>query len=263
MMTDVLNETYDFVFSIGENCATAMYLKSCCLRDASYPFDWLAGMPIPKRIELILSGFSRFMEKEDFVQESFYPFGMDRETGTPETTYRNTYTDLLFVHDFKEPIPFDEAYPKVKEKYERRINRLLKKLQDSQRILLVGRQWHSTFDVQAIVEAHEKLVRAYPGKIINILILQNDMTKRHAEYIPVSEHALLVKHALHGKRFKGNIPNNMEIFTRIKMPNLFWRRLRHRVLQKIIRVLATLHYPFSHKKRHQFMDEKKKAWLRE
>ena len=36
--------------------------------------------------------------------------------------------DIVFNHDFLKSLDFEEAYPLVKEKYDRRIRRLLEKL---------------------------------------------------------------------------------------------------------------------------------------
>ncbi len=263
MTEALLNVKYDFVCSIGENCATAAYLKMCCLRDASYPFDWVAGMPMQLRVDMLLNGFQGFLEKENLVPEDFYPFGQDKETGTPVKTYRDKYTNVIFVHDFTDPIPFDEAFPKVKAKYDRRITRLLKKIQDSKQILLISRQWKDPYDYKDVLKMQERLAEAYPDKLINLLLLENDNTKSAPEYVPLSEHVLLVRHALVGKGYKGNVPNNMSIFSQIRMPMLWWRILKRKMLRKTMRVLASLRYPFSHKKRHQFMEEKQKAWLRE
>ena len=254
---------YDFVCSIGENCATAAYLKMCCLRDASYPFDWVAGMPVPQRVDMLLNGFPHFLRKEDLVPEDFYPFGQDKETGTPVKTFRDKFTNVIFVHDFTNTKSLDEEYPGVKAKYDRRIKRLLQKIQDSKRILLVSRQWEDPYNYQEILDMQKNLSKAYPDKLINLLCLENDVTKTAPEYISLSEHVLLVKHSLVGHGYKGNVPNNMEIFTQIQIPGLWWLKLKRRMLRKAIRVLASLRYPFSHKKRHEFMEEKKKKWLRE
>lgn len=60
----IFNTEFDIVISIGEDCSCAFYLKDLCLRDASYPFDWLCNATFEKRIELIVNKFDGFYSKK-------------------------------------------------------------------------------------------------------------------------------------------------------------------------------------------------------
>ncbi len=45
---------YDIIYSLGSNCACALYLNKYALRTTSGPFDWVSEMSFENRIDLIL-----------------------------------------------------------------------------------------------------------------------------------------------------------------------------------------------------------------
>ena len=44
---------YDLIFSLGEACLTATFLKKLSLRAMSTPFDWIAGGTFEKRVDFL------------------------------------------------------------------------------------------------------------------------------------------------------------------------------------------------------------------
>lgn len=131
---------YDIVYSIGRDCACATYMKKAGLRLCSGPFDWLTHAGFAERFDLLLNDFSGFLEKTDLVQ-------MPKPTQFPADKnndyYENVRTKLYFWHDFPADVDFDKAYPKVKEKYDRRIKRFYDNIRNSGRVLLI---WFSQID---------------------------------------------------------------------------------------------------------------------
>lgn len=119
----MLNKKFDFICSIGEDCACSLYIRKFRLQNASYPFDWLTKATFQTRLNLILNEF------EDFLNISYFKFlpKTQKITDTRCDYYENQKLDLYFYHDFLRDTPFDQAFPEVKAKYERRIERFYKK----------------------------------------------------------------------------------------------------------------------------------------
>lgn len=127
---DVQNNEYDLIFSLGEACSCATALKDANLRLASYPFDWMFGSDFLNRCKMLASKFERFIEKED-LEFSF------EARSIKCNAYYNNYNNIVFNHDFLKDLPFDEAYKLVREKYDRRIQRLLNDIEKSKRVLVL------------------------------------------------------------------------------------------------------------------------------
>ena len=55
----------------------------------------------------------------------------------PKHIYRNNLTGICFNHDFPQNLPLEESFIQVKQKYDRRINRLLEHIEKSKKVLVV------------------------------------------------------------------------------------------------------------------------------
>ena len=127
------SKKYDLIFSLGEACSCTQALRSCKLQCFSYPFDWLFGSNYIGRCKILSSKFERFIDKNSLKQSY-------EEKNINCIAYHNTYNNLTFNHDFDKNLQFNEAYLIVKERYKRRINRLLNliKKQINENIRLVS-----------------------------------------------------------------------------------------------------------------------------
>ena len=56
---------YDIIYSIGSNCACALYLNQNDLRLTSGPFDWITGVDFNTKINFILEEFKGFCDKNN------------------------------------------------------------------------------------------------------------------------------------------------------------------------------------------------------
>ena len=160
---------YDVVFSLGSACLCSQMLRKKSLQFCSYPFDWIAGGDFASRIDLLVSGFKDFFNKEDlsFTGESN---GMAEH---PCEVCLNKKTEMIFPHDFPTGSDFDSSYSAASEKYNRRIERLIGDIEKSDDILIVyvilpGTSADSDTVLQ---ESHDKLVRRFPNKNIDILYI--------------------------------------------------------------------------------------------
>lgn len=158
-------KTYDAVYSLGPNCACADYLRRLGLRTVAGPFDWLlADMPV-RGLEILLGGFKDFMRPNDFIE-------LPTEKKDIRRYYQNTKTGYLFMHDFSWKESFEEQFPSILEKYERRCNRLWEHLNSGKKILLVLYAERGGFiTIEELKKWSDVLFSAF-GKQVDCLCIQ-------------------------------------------------------------------------------------------
>lgn len=165
-----LKNGYDLIFSIGEACSCSSTLRACNLQRFSYPLDWIAGMDFVGRCKLLTSDFDRFIEMEDLT----YSYS---EVNIACDAYYNTHNTLLFNHDFKAGLPLSETYPGVKEKYQRRINRLFSLINCASKILIVYIEspltGHPTIPDESVFAGFELLKNRFKDKTVHVLYVSN------------------------------------------------------------------------------------------
>ena len=148
-MREIKAGKYDLFVSMGAACSCSSSLRNSKLQFYSYPFDWIGGPPFLERIELIHNNFKDYIIKEnlEFSQKI-------------DITNCDAYVDkkrgMLINHDFKQGRDFDEMYEEVKQKYERRGNRLVNQIKNSKKVLFVYMQ---TPDNQNIDISNEDLLK--------------------------------------------------------------------------------------------------------
>ena len=166
-------KTYDLIFSAGEACFCSILLRKELLQVESFPFDWLGGSNFSKKCEILTTNFDRFFEKEDLI-------ACDGETNENSFAYKNTYSNIVFKHDFPKNLSFDESYELAKEKYNRRIERLYNRIKESKSVLIVfmeipvsGREKIADNE---LIELFNSLRDCF-GEKINVLYLENSLSE--------------------------------------------------------------------------------------
>jgi hypothetical protein len=149
------------------------------LRQASFPFDWLTAAELAPRLDLLLNEFEDFLNLED-LRYMEKPAGI---VGDPHCdNYQNVRNGFFYYHDFPAGSELDQAYPDVKEKYNRRVERLLSLLNSNKTILFV---WYAHEPLlsgnEEIVKYGERLAQKY-GKRIDLLIIENDQSLSKDDY---------------------------------------------------------------------------------
>jgi len=122
---------YDFAFSLGAACSCTESLRKAGLQFASFPFDWLYGADLRRRTDLLCNDFRGWLRLESFE------FAHPARPGHKFDEYANRDTGLIHNHDFLKDTPLAETFPSVKEKYDRRVARLLRQIGKSRRALAV------------------------------------------------------------------------------------------------------------------------------
>lgn len=161
---------YDIVYSIGRDCANSSFLKKRGLRVTSGPFDWLTKADFETRIRLICQDFADFLNKADLQIMEKPPHII---TDTACDYYENMRTGFYFYHDFPAGVPLDESYPQIKEKYDRRIARFIKKVQEKERVLLVWFSHEPTVNRLDVKTLCDSVCKKF-NKRIDFLLIEHD-----------------------------------------------------------------------------------------
>lgn len=121
---------YDFVASLGENCACAGLLNNLSLRQESSPFDWVGCIEFKQRIAFILNGFT------DFISKKYLKcLGQNPEEPSKDS-YIHTLYGTKFLHDFPAGQPLEKSLPAIEAKYARRAARFLNHLRKDKTLLV-------------------------------------------------------------------------------------------------------------------------------
>lgn len=209
-MPDILKQEYDFIFSLGEACLCASALQNLNLRQASYPLDWLYGGDIETRTQLLISNFKDFINKEDLELVG------KRENPIPCDIYRNKQNNIVFNHDFPLNGSIDNDYYSIKEKYDRRINRLYSKIASANKILAVYIESPATKSKPKkikplIKQCYKTIQEKFPDKEFYLLYL-NNAVKFYKIFPFLISKTKLDKNVLYVRTYYRNRDKNTEAY---------------------------------------------------
>lgn len=238
-MSDRLQQ-YDIAYSLGDTCGAALYMRRRMMRFASGPFDWLAGGDFHTRIDAIMTDFRDFLHQEDLeLRERDFGYGLTFE----HDYYHNVRNGLRHYHDIKTGALLAEAFPKVQEKYERRIRRFQHHLAHSKVLLIWFSLGQHTAD-EEILRGYEQLSQKY-GKNIHLLIIEhtddkeivyrrlNENIERYSTYLHVYDEAGVV-------RTLGDIPKTNRILRNYAVANSRWLLFKKQAVNFVIRLFTAL-----------------------
>ncbi|PAD22332.1 DUF1796 family putative cysteine peptidase [Terribacillus saccharophilus] len=163
MGNELIKGGYDAVFSLGDLCVGAIQLQKNNLRPFSGPLDWMGTPLLPKVTQLFEKRFADFM-----LQENLRIVGKATEQMllvSDDRNYVMSNHDFDTTHNSLTHLPM---YPQVKEKLDRRVNRLLEKLITAQRILFV--RTNATLEETAELE---RVLRTIIANDFRILVVNH------------------------------------------------------------------------------------------
>ena len=192
---------YDFIFSLGANCAVSMSLRDAGLQFASYPFDWIGSPGLMADVEMVESGFANWFEREDLKL-----WDVRHEEGAIQRVYRNMRTRFGFPHEFTNAFRFETGYEKAKEKYDRRIARFFKTLGSARRSLGIYLETATCLRLpdETLAEARRRLASQFPGTALDLLYIHEDPSCREPEVVSGSGGVTVVR--AHYAKFLGGRP---------------------------------------------------------
>ena len=144
------NYKYDLYISLGEACSCSMALRNAKLQFYSYPLDWVGGGEFLGRTKFLVSDFENFIVKDD-LEKAFEVRSISCQA------YVRKSNKMVFNHDFKLDVPFDEMFEEVDKKYKRRAKRVLEQIKNSKSVLFV---YLRSPESKAVV-TDEQLIEAY------------------------------------------------------------------------------------------------------
>ena len=175
-----MKKHYDLIFGVGRACSCSQCLRAAGLQLASFPWDWVGDPGAIGRIDIICNGFKDWMNLEDL------------ERREPHTIYVKEYVfnkrnGLLFLHDFKDGAPLDEQFPKIAEKYARRITRLNSCIQSAKAPVLVvcidAPHLTEPTTLDEIRMCRQRLSEKYPKTAFEFLLVNRDQTRNFEDRI--------------------------------------------------------------------------------
>lgn len=249
-------EEYDFIFSIGEDCACTGYLREHHLQVFSYPFDWLTAASFETRIELLVNDFDNFLNIENL---KFLPKNPQINTDSHCDYYANISTGFYFYHDFPAGESLEKNFKNVKEKYDRRIKRLYSKIQKARKILIVWLSRDKNIDDERLKSAYNQIVNKFPNKKIDFLILENDSSKSflEKEFIEVTSNItkVLYDNATYDKsnpmaECMGNKESSNEIFVNYELKKSLFSTLKNNFILKLAYCLPKREWRKNFREKH-------------
>ncbi|AOZ93917.1 DUF1796 family putative cysteine peptidase [Paenibacillus crassostreae] len=143
-----LEGKYDSIFSLGDLCLASIQLEKNNLRLFSGVLDWVGSPQLPEVSRLLMNRFTGFMELENLRVVG--------DAGADMLLVSDEYYHIFSNHDFSKVLNpnnnlFD--YPNVKQKFDRRIQRFLEKMENSERILFVRTEGNlqEVYDLQMVL----------------------------------------------------------------------------------------------------------------
>jgi hypothetical protein len=166
-----MEEKYDFmhIVSLGYNCEIANSIIEMRARDSAYPFDWNFSR-MWKINETMKQRFSNFFLQENLMIAKYKKFpAKERDNG------------FIYIHDGPYHIlsEYKDEYTTVKEKYNRRIIRLLDLLDNGKSILFVRSFYDDKIDDH--LEFVNILKNIYPNSKFHLLVFCKDEKKISVE----------------------------------------------------------------------------------
>ena len=183
----------DCFVSLGFRCQTAYQLREHHLRYCSLPFDWLYDCPLSIFISTLQNGISSWLKsyKEEHPKEQTHRH------------IRDCGNNMILMHDFPLEQSIEEYMPRFKEKYNRRINRLIKIVNESEKICIVcsDRQDNDVILCNFIKQLH----KLYPQKVLHLLhVKHSDTEKSIKEYSIDTNATVYCVRANNIHRYNGN-----------------------------------------------------------
>lgn len=227
---------YDLIASIGDSCATSLYLRRNKLQFASYPLDWIGKDPFLWKVELLTHHFADFMNLEDFA-----PMERPEDGGDVHCdAYKNTRTGCYFWHDFPIGVPIEQSYPAIREKYQRRIERLFDRINKSQDILFIWFSPWSDLKDEELIAGQQKLADYFAPRNINILVIEDDKTTLEIKEHKLSDNITRIRYHMFSPTPKsivshvlGNVVLGTQIFKPYKLQTPWWFTPAYRLIRCI------------------------------
>lgn len=156
-LSEAKQEKFDEIVSLGGRCQVSWQLEHHGLRRLAYPLDWLVT-PFGSLIKFIEHEGQGLLDLDKIHIAGAYA-GDLRSLEVIDTTY-----GIISYHDFYAS-PYMGNYAEIKDKYDRRVERLFKLLKSNKKVLFI-RQGSSKGEIEYL---HSFIYCRYPNLKYKIL----------------------------------------------------------------------------------------------
>ena len=217
----LFNEIFDAVISLGCTCRCAKHLSSMSLRQFSSPFDWVMGSTFECRIDMLCTGFSKYLKYENLVPREDSPDSCEGHRSVDDVKY-----GFAFLHDFPNLRDVAETYPAVKAKYDRRIKRLLDVLHGDNRVCFVWWSHDQVVDDAVLIESIERIDRVFKARI-DFLIIENGPSKTPELHRLAEDRIVRIRCSLVTSEYDlfGDKRRCRKIFLALRVKGCRWKQL--------------------------------------
>lgn len=153
---------YDLLLPLGNFCLASHLLRMNNLQCESYPMDWLMFNNWDDAIRMIERNFADLLNEKYLEKISEHPL---------HDVYRNNLYDMELRHDFRNDISFEQNLEVVGAKYQRRIERINKRIAQANKILIVHVEQNNQNDDAYVSERFQRLEKFFADKYIEMLFL--------------------------------------------------------------------------------------------
>ena len=162
-----MRKNFDLIIPLGHACVCSSILRKHH-QFCSYPLDWVRTISLDQGINLLATNFKNFLDSPDDL--------ILLDTSNENTKhYLNKRNNIRFLHDFPSNIPLTKSFETVKQKYNRRIERLYRHLSLSTHILFVNvaEKCEEIPDIsdKYYLNQYRRLQNLFPDKDINLVCL--------------------------------------------------------------------------------------------
>lgn len=160
------------IIPLGAACGAAMYLREAKLRQAAYPFDWVicAHEGLIKAID---EDFAHFLENLTVWNNQgvidYYGFQFTHDW--PNIKNKIVMDDADFIGSDQLIPEWQQALPKVKEKYRRRIERFIKACSDSEPIIFLRSEYVNRGQA---IEIRDLIRKKFPQLDFLLVVVADD-----------------------------------------------------------------------------------------
>lgn len=179
-----MKKRYDLAFSMGFGCGCSKALRQCGLQYTSFPLDWIGVRSALAAAEIVASDFAGWLEKA-----TMRLIDVRRDDEHVQRSYVNDRTGIIFTHDFPYELDFDSAFELAKQKYDRRISRLLGVIRASHRVLAVHVEHpiHERAPNADLIRARDVLRYKFPGVEIDLVYFFHQDGAMNCQAMSVSD----------------------------------------------------------------------------
>jgi hypothetical protein len=161
--------------SLGQECSTAAALRGLHIRTFAYPFDWIIS-PFNGLYDAFATKFVHFLEKDSLCLREdkqgivdYYHFQFVHDFPTLQSGQSVVHTEEPISQHIIRP-DFLNFYDVVKEKYTRRITRLINILQGTQPVILIR---HFDMNREQVQDFYQLIHTLFPELPCTLAVVQN------------------------------------------------------------------------------------------